>query len=117
MMQLANTMPSHFKFGHGQTKYLVRQYLAQGAPPEVSKRPKRGFTVPIASWLTQELKPWAEQLLDPVLLKKEGMFNPVSVQKLWREHQNQQANHAKALWTLLVFQHWYHTNLKQWQTY
>ena len=115
IMQLANQMPSHFKYNHGQTKYLVRQYLKKGLPAGVSQRPKQGFTVPIASWLTTSLKDWADQLLDPVLIKKDGIFNPTTVQKLWQAHQNKCANHAKALWTLIVFQHWYHTSLAQWK--
>lgn len=117
MMHFANQLPSHLKYQQGQTKYLVRKYLNKQAPASVSKRPKRGFTVPIATWLTTALKDWAEQFLDPEIIKTDGIFNPSVVQNLWNEHQNQRANHAKALWTLIVFQHWYHTSFAQWKNH
>ncbi len=117
MMHLANQLPSHFKYRQGQTKYLIRKYLNSNTPTSVAKRPKRGFTVPIAQWLTTSLKSWAEQLLAPATIKADGIFNPSAVQILWNEHQNHRANHAKALWTLIVFQHWYHTSFAQWKNH
>ena len=108
LMRFANRLPPWMQFQRGQTKYLVRKYLDRAGLQTTSRRAKRGFTVPIASWLTTALKSWAEELLDPQLLATDGFFEPAVVRRLWDEHQSRLHNHAKPLWTLLVFQHWLH---------
>jgi len=115
MMKFANSLPMHFKYRHGQTKYLLRRYHRKGPLPEIASRRKRGFTIPIAKWLMTSLKPWAEDLLDPRQLENVGMFDVTQVRRLWSEHQSLKANHAKSLWTILVFQHWYNQTLKDWK--
>ena len=80
----------------------------------VSTRPKQGFTVPIASWLTNALKPWANDILDPIQIKKDGFFNADEVRRLWHEHQERKINHGKKLWTVIVFQHWLHSVWSEW---
>ncbi|HCR18615.1 MAG TPA: asparagine synthase (glutamine-hydrolyzing) [Candidatus Latescibacteria bacterium] len=115
LMRFANTLPPQMKYGSGQTKYLLRQYLRDGGPDGVSRRPKQGFTVPIASWLTCSLKNWADTLLDPEQLANDGFFDAVQVRKLWDDHQSRRFNHAKSLWTVLLFQFWLHSTHSNWK--
>jgi asparagine synthase (glutamine-hydrolysing) len=82
----------------------------------VSKRPKQGFTVPIAHWLTTALKPWANDILDPLQIEKDGFFDAREVRRLWREHQERKINHGKKLWTIIVFQHWLHSVWSEWNS-
>jgi len=114
VMRLANRLPSRMKYRAGQTKYIMRRYLADG-PPGVSRRPKRGFTVPVASWLAGPLKQWAEEILDPAEIREVGLFNAEEVSRLWNEHQAGRRNHAKKLWTLIVFQIWFTRQLASWK--
>jgi len=104
------------KYRQGQTKYILRQYLSHNAPQQVSRRPKQGFTVPIAAWLTTALKDWANTLLDPAQLAADGLFDPTEVRRLWHDHQTGRANHVKPLWTLILFQYWLHTVYAGWKT-
>ena len=116
LMRFANQMPSRLKYHRGKTKYVLRKYHEQNSPAGVSKRPKQGFTVPIASFLTDALKSWADDILDPVQIEQDGFFNQREVRRLWDEHQARKANHAKQLWTIIVFQHWLHSVWKNWTT-
>ena len=113
MMNFANGMPREMKYHKGATKRILRLYHEQGSPPGFATRRKQGFTVPMALWLTTTLKSWANEILDPIQLKKDGLFNVSCVRRMWQEHQDHKANHAKALWTVLVFQNWRHTAMKQ----
>ncbi|MDY6786006.1 MAG: asparagine synthase-related protein, partial [Cyanobacteriota bacterium] len=63
--------------------------------------------MPVAKWLTRDLRPLLEEMLSSDRLKREGFFNPSAVQQLLGEHLNQQQDHRKLLWTLLVFELWY----------
>jgi len=110
LMKFANRLPSYMKYQKGKTKYILRKYHETGSPDGISMRRKQGFTIPIASWLTSALKNWANDILDPVQIKKDGVFNEVEVRKLWADHQSKRCNNAKKLWTIIVFQHWLNTN-------
>ena len=116
LMQFANKMPKQMKYYNGKTKYILRKYHERNSPRGVSTRSKQGFTVPIAHWLTTALKPWANEILDPIQIEKDGFFDAREVRRLWREHQEKKINHGKKLWTIIVFQHWLHSVWSKWKT-
>ena len=114
LMRFANQLPLEMKYFKGKTKYILRKYHERDSPMGVSTRPKQGFTVPIALWLTTALKSWAKDILDPIQIEKDGFFNAREVRRLWDEHQKRKVNHGKKLWTVIVFQHWLHSVWSEW---
>jgi asparagine synthase (glutamine-hydrolysing) len=74
-------------------------------PKSILDRPKHGFTVPLDSWFRGELKSLAEEcfLHQPALAE---YLSPVTVQRLWQEHQQKKADHGSLLWSLLMFALW-----------
>jgi asparagine synthase (glutamine-hydrolysing) len=75
-------------------------------PRECVYRSKQGFSIPIKNWLKNELRPLAEQYLASDRVRREGLFEPAVVGRLWREHLDNRANHSHLLWALLVFEQW-----------
>jgi asparagine synthase (glutamine-hydrolysing) len=106
VMALANSLPLHWKLRGGQGKWILRRYLERRLGPEVGRRAKRGFTVPIAQWLRGPLKRMAGDLLSPDAIRAGGHLNAGEVQRLWREHQDGRRNNYKKLWAILVLQAW-----------
>jgi asparagine synthase (glutamine-hydrolysing) len=106
VLRYVNGMPRPWLLQRGQGKWLLRRWIARRLGRALSTR-KRGFTVPIAIWLRRELRPFAWRHLNPDAVKAAGVFRSCEVERLWREHQAGRANHAKALWTVLVFQAWW----------
>lgn len=106
VVEFAWRLPLDLKIRDGQGKWLLRQVLYQYVPAELVERPKMGFGVPIDSWLRGPLRDWAEALLDPARLQREGWLHPQPIQAAWREHLGGQRNLAHALWNLLMFQAW-----------
>ncbi|QPN65951.1 asparagine synthase C-terminal domain-containing protein [Synechococcus sp. CBW1006] len=77
-------LPLALKIRGGTGKWALRQLLHRHVPPELIDRPKAGFAMPIGAWLRGPLRPWAEDLLDPQLLQRQGYLQPAPIQHLWR---------------------------------
>ena len=89
------------KVRNGIGKQPLRHLLYQYVPRELIERPKRGFAVPLASWLRGPLRPWAETLLAPASIASTGLLDVTRVRRLWTQHQRGVANHADRLWAVL----------------
>ncbi|OSM05311.1 putative asparagine synthase [Magnetofaba australis IT-1] len=90
----------------GKGKHPLRQLLYRHVPQELIERPKMGFAIPIGDWLRGPLKGWADSLLDPQRLQREGLLDPAPIQRLWREHQSGRYNRQYPLWNVLMLQAW-----------
>jgi asparagine synthase (glutamine-hydrolysing) len=93
------------------SKWALRQILHRYVPPALIERPKAGFAIPLGPWLRGPLRPWAEDLLAPSLLRRQGLLRPEPVWRLWREHLSGRADHTPRLWTVLMWQAW----LAEWE--
>lgn len=106
VVEFAWKLPQHMKIRNGQGKWILRQVLYRYVPKELVERPKRGFSVPIASWLRGPLREWADSLLDPTRLGREGFFDPGPIRQKWEQHLSRKRNWQYALWDVLMFQAW-----------
>ncbi len=75
-------------------------------PRALVDRPKMGFGIPLHAWLRNDLRDWAESMLDPSRLRDEGFFNAPAVATVWRDHLAGRINAVPQLWPVLMFQQW-----------
>lgn len=108
VVELAWRLPKRFRHRGGQGKWLLRQVLAQYVPQSLIDRPKMGFGAPVGSWLrSPALREWAEDLLAPGRLQREGFFNAAPIQAMWSDLQSGDGRWRLHLWYVLMFQAWY----------
>jgi asparagine synthase (glutamine-hydrolysing) len=106
VVELVNSLPDRLKLRHGRGKWLLRRLMRGRLPDAVLDRPKKGFGIPLGRWLRHELRPLAEELLEPGAIARAGLFVPAAVERLKAEHFSGRANHRKQLWTLMAFELW-----------
>jgi asparagine synthase (glutamine-hydrolysing) len=90
----------------GVSKWLLRQVLYRHVPRALVERPKMGFGVPIGAWLRGPLRDWAEALMAPERLAREGVLEAAPITRCWHEHLSGRRNWSYQLWTVLMFQVW-----------
>lgn len=107
VVEYAATIPSALKLRGKQTKWILKQAMAELLPPQIIKRGKEGFSIPIKNWLKQELRPLMLDVLSPARLQRDGFFDAAYVQRLVDEHLRGVENHSHRLWALTVFGIWH----------
>lgn len=106
IVEFAWALPTPVKFRDGTGKWPLRQLLYRHVPRELVERPKMGFGVPVALWLRGPLRDWAEDLLDPGRLRREGHLDTAAVRREWQLHLSGRADRSYGLWSVLMFQAW-----------
>jgi asparagine synthase (glutamine-hydrolysing) len=112
LIEFINSLPESYKRKGFKTKLLLKKSMEGKLPDNIIYRPKKGFGIPLASWLRNELKPLTDELLSENALSQHGYFNYAFVNKLKTDHQHKRANNRKEIWNLMIFQMWYLNYLK-----
>ena len=110
VVEFAWKIPLAANLNHDGSKGVLRNVLYRYVPKALVDRPKMGFGVPIDSWLRGPLKAWADALLDPARLRREGYLRPELIQQRWLEHSSGKRNWHYPLWNVLMFQAWLQAN-------
>ena len=90
----------------GQGKWILRELLRRDLPDNLIDRPKMGFGIPVGQWLRGPLRSWADDLLDPTLVREQGLLDPLIVQQRWMDHRDGRADLTFQIWSILMFQAW-----------
>jgi len=100
------SLPDAMLSRSGKSKWPLRRMLSKYVPQELIDRPKSGFSVPIGAWLRGRLRDWAEALLAPDRLARDGLLDPALVRGLWDDHLSGRKNAQYALWNALMLNAW-----------
>lgn len=110
-VEFACKLPTKYKLKGLTTKYLLKKAARGILPDRIIDRRKKGFGIPIARWLRNELKTFMLDSLEETKIKRQGLFNHAYIKKLIDDHLESKVDNRKALWSLLVFQIWHETYL------
>ena len=107
VVEFAWRLPLSIKMKNGVGKHVLRQVLYRYVPQALIDRPKMGFGVPLAAWLTGALRDWRHTLLDPGRITTEGYFAPARVAALQREiEKGASSTTTYRVWDIMMFQAW-----------
>lgn len=106
VVEFAWSLPLAYCRKDGVTKRVLRDVLYRYVPRELMDRPKKGFSIPLHSWLKEPaLREWAQSLLSPKLVKAQGILNEDVVERIWKDYAEGDVWRPQ-IWYLLMFQQW-----------
>ena len=105
VMAFAASLPVADRVLNFSTKIFLKRYALRYVPKSIVYRRKRGLSVPIGRWLRGPLFEWATAALENPRLEQIDVRTHVALELL-SEHTRQQADHSRALWTLIVLSEW-----------
>lgn len=106
LLAFAWTLPVSILRRGGQSKWPLREIVCRRVPRQLIERPKSGFAVPLASWLSGPLREWAESQLGETRLRHEGFFRPEPIRAAWNQLLRGEAATQERIWSVLMFQAW-----------
>ncbi len=103
----AARLPQRWKVRGRQGKVALRQAFAHLLPPEILRRGKQGFGVPVSAWLRGPLLSWTQELLLSDASPLRPWIRQEVVAHLLAEHVARREDHGKRLWALVVWALWH----------
>jgi asparagine synthase (glutamine-hydrolysing) len=99
-------VPSALKYKNGKGKYLLREVLQKYLPKEMTDKPKAGFTVPLKSWINNELKEKAIASLESKILKDDAIFKEEELQKVVNDIKAGKVQSPMFIWMVINYVMW-----------
>jgi len=106
LVEFAATLPNASKIHGKGGKTLLRSAMRGVLPDAIIDRPKKGFPIPIRSWLRTSLRQFTR---DQLLARDSACSRYVDraeTARLVQEHEQGRVDRSQEIWTLLVFEFW-----------
>jgi asparagine synthase (glutamine-hydrolysing) len=99
--ELSSKLPLDYKMHGSNRKRILKSAFADILPPGLERRRKRGFGVPVASWLRGHWKEGVREVLFDSQLVSGGFVEKDELQTLWEAHQSGRADFSYLIWSLV----------------
>lgn len=100
------SLPYEYKRKGSDGKHILKEVMRGKIPDEIIGRKKKGFGIPVSSWLRGDLAPFLKDVLSKKNIENGGIFKWKKIESLIKDHMEQKEDNGKQLWTLLIFQLW-----------
>ncbi|MDI9308953.1 MAG: asparagine synthase (glutamine-hydrolyzing) [Limnohabitans sp.] len=107
IIELARSLPVDFRYKDGVKKKMVRDILKEYIPEEVFNQPKRGFAVPLGSWIRENLKEEVLSELNDEFLKCVPNLDVLKFKKQLKAHFDSNLDYSNSIWKLFLLAKWY----------
>jgi asparagine synthase (glutamine-hydrolysing) len=106
LVEYVAALPDELKVGGGRGKAILRDAFADFIPPDIDRRPKTGFGVPLDAWFRGELREYVRDTLLPASAASRPYLKPQAIERMIDAHQQGRANVGHRLWTMVCFERW-----------
>lgn len=92
-------------------KRVLLHALRDVLPADMSRRPKRGFAMPIKNWMNNELRDIVRDTCSPASVERRGLLDNDAVRALERASSGNDSLLYPKTWALVVLELWCRANL------
>jgi asparagine synthase (glutamine-hydrolysing) len=107
VLELAFRMPTRLKLRHGRGKRILKEAFADRFPPDILKRGKQGFGLPLAAWLRGDLLGLVRDVFGDPRTRARGVFDPAGLDRLVASHLRDRRDLSGEIWLALVLELWF----------
>jgi asparagine synthase (glutamine-hydrolysing) len=107
-----NDLPISYKVSLWQSKRVLRHAVRELLPQAVLTREKRGFSIPLRSWLLGPLRNWSREVL---LESCPAVLNEAGVNRLLAGLEGTQQDLSSHVWKLLALSVWARNRTPGWR--
>ena len=106
LMEYVFALPDSMKLRWGRSKFVLRRAFTDLLPPEIVRRGKMGFGVPLRNWFRGDLREYVNAILLGPDARLRDFLDQGYVRNLCQAHLAGRSDHTHRLWTLLTFETW-----------
>ncbi|ETW98437.1 MAG: hypothetical protein ETSY1_18805 [Candidatus Entotheonella factor] len=107
LAEFAAALPPHLKLRGLTRKYLLKKVCEPWLPPQIIRRKKQGFPIPMSEWFRGEARAFLRDHLSPATIRRRGLLNPDTVETVLQQHDSGFADYGSLLWGLLNLELWH----------
>ncbi len=112
VVRFALSLSDDIKMPGGESKGVLKSVLERYVPRPLWDRPKQGFGIPSADWLSGPLRELAADLFSKDTIEKVGVLEPAMVSTFWNDFTKGNRRRANLVWALFVVQLYLHHHQK-----
>jgi asparagine synthase (glutamine-hydrolysing) len=104
--ELAFSLPFEYLYHQGEHKRILKSLLRKWISEDVVSFPKKGFMIPLYTWMKGVWKPIVLEYLSPEKVKAVGVLDPKEVAREVDQFYRYHGCRAEKLWMMLNFHLW-----------
>ena len=106
VVEYARSLPVHFRYKGNVRKRILRDILEDYIPKKIFNQPKKGFSIPLNSWIKGELKNEISLYFDEEKLNQIPGLNCKKAKKIFQKHLHSKADYSSYIWRIYVLSKW-----------
>ncbi|MQA59940.1 MAG: asparagine synthase (glutamine-hydrolyzing) [Actinophytocola sp.] len=107
VVKAAFSIPGSQKIVGRQGKFALKKAATSILPDEIVYRPKGLFSAPLRAWMSRDLAPLVQEVVNDGVLVSSGFLRREALQRLVDEDASGRQDRSKHLWHVLTLEYWY----------
>ena len=111
LLEFTARIPFEYKLRGDVSKWILKEVARDLLPPEIMKRPKQGFGMPIERWFGADFGRLARDVLLDPRARGRGWFDPRGIEEVLAGAGQRAERRARQAWALVCLELWAQTYL------
>ena len=107
VVKAAFAIPGNQKITRAGGKMALKQAALSILPSEIVHRPKGLFSAPLRAWMSRDLAPLVDEVVNNGALVQSGFLRRDALRRLVAEDASGRQDRSKHLWHVLTLEYWY----------